>query len=504
MRPSAILLLAVSSLAAAAAVASPAYCAKPPYKAVLVLASYPPAQSFCSARYPIATSTVTVTTTVPAPARRVARAPVTPAPLVKNAVACTGNCAAWSSLSKIGGSLVKSACGCIQTTPTKTVTVTSTQPPLDPCAGYNAPTFAQNLPAGCDPLVDGSDAYYNYVVAAQRALDGITVFNEVPDDSTFKICDFALQCARATKGSESFAVIHALSRTPGGGRWKCAGTGLITQTTNDCTIGETAFVRIGGGDLCSELAFCVAHVQMIFEVLSRHEGGTLHHRRHRSRFVRDPDRPIFAPRYYNIVKHHAPINIIRLRHIASKINNDRERVHRPRVVSLLKQVGPDDSSCFPASTRHVEGAGEWPLAVRRAPVSKIRQWFDASVLQNDSHFAECLQFMSELRRKCRLAAPTETYRLILQLRECCRLIRCYSQNIDQLESKVVSDEDCEKIIKEVEHCQQAKLHYDSATMKPVHDILRDPVHPRPANISQMMHVGDDPGHAAVVFFIRAR
>lgn len=117
-----LVLLAGSSLVAAA-VPAPAYCAKPPYKVILVLSSYAPAQSFCSARYPQApatTVTVTVSTTV---AGLAARVPVTPAPLVKDAVACAGNCAVWSSLSKVGGSILKSACSCIQTRPTATTTV---------------------------------------------------------------------------------------------------------------------------------------------------------------------------------------------------------------------------------------------------------------------------------------------------------------------------------------------------------------------------------------------
>lgn len=122
------ILLAGCALAAAA-VPAPGFCAKPPYKLVLALSTYPPAQSFCQARFPVVPSTVTTTVTTTLGAAGLAArqpVPVTPGPaarLEKNAVECKGNCAAWSSLSKIGGSLVSSACNCIQTKPTVTTTV---------------------------------------------------------------------------------------------------------------------------------------------------------------------------------------------------------------------------------------------------------------------------------------------------------------------------------------------------------------------------------------------
>lgn len=118
-------LLAGCTLAAAAAVPAAGYCAKAPYNIILTLSTYAPAQSFCQARFPVvpATVTTTVTTTLPVVA---ARHPITQAPgapVVERAVECKGNCSAWASLSKVGGSIVSSACRCIQTTPTVTTTV---------------------------------------------------------------------------------------------------------------------------------------------------------------------------------------------------------------------------------------------------------------------------------------------------------------------------------------------------------------------------------------------
>ncbi|KAH6685766.1 hypothetical protein F5X68DRAFT_232744 [Plectosphaerella plurivora] len=184
------ILFAGCALAAAVPAAAPAaaYCSKAPYNIILVLSTYPPAQSFCQARFPVvpATVTTTVTTTLgvvgAAPRDLSRRTPPPEAHLVKDAVACKGNCAAWASLSKVGGSLVSSACGCIQTKPTTTVTTTVTStPPAVPSTPPPTPTTpsapcpAAIAPAVCTsarvPQGGFSKAYFPYDAQRGRLPD---------------------------------------------------------------------------------------------------------------------------------------------------------------------------------------------------------------------------------------------------------------------------------------------------------------------------------------------
>lgn len=111
---STILVLLNRGLAAAAS--SP--CSSLPYKELLFLSTYPPAESYYSTHFPLPTKTVTTTFTVPT--RRLRQVPepeLTPAPLAR----LVG--VAWSSLVAKGGSIVRTLCSCIEKQPTVTTTV---------------------------------------------------------------------------------------------------------------------------------------------------------------------------------------------------------------------------------------------------------------------------------------------------------------------------------------------------------------------------------------------
>ncbi|KXJ87576.1 hypothetical protein Micbo1qcDRAFT_179054 [Microdochium bolleyi] len=136
------LLAAVLSLVEVAACAPPpppgnGYCSTGIYKHLQPLSDYPPAQAFCSSKFPIPANTITETktTTVAKPKR-------TTAPEYEFRRSDPRN-PLLDELQGLNKDKIRSACACIQTTPTITRTTTVTKTSTNPAG----PTSACPSPA---------------------------------------------------------------------------------------------------------------------------------------------------------------------------------------------------------------------------------------------------------------------------------------------------------------------------------------------------------------------
>ncbi|KAH6612873.1 hypothetical protein B0J18DRAFT_447378 [Chaetomium sp. MPI-SDFR-AT-0129] len=70
------------------------------------------------------------------------------------------------------------------------------------------------------------------------------------------------------------------------------------------------------------------------------------------------------------------------------------------------------------------------------PVMKGRDLFDAQIWSCPIRTSVFYAFVSALREKVRTAEPTTSHRFVSVLRDSRKLVRCYTQNIDQLEERV--------------------------------------------------------------------
>ncbi|KAK4118886.1 DHS-like NAD/FAD-binding domain-containing protein [Parathielavia appendiculata] len=70
------------------------------------------------------------------------------------------------------------------------------------------------------------------------------------------------------------------------------------------------------------------------------------------------------------------------------------------------------------------------------PIMKGRDLFDAQIWSCPIKTSVFYTFVSTLRDKVRSAEPTESHRFLSVLRDSRKLVRCYTQNIDQLEERV--------------------------------------------------------------------
>jgi NAD-dependent SIR2 family protein deacetylase len=70
------------------------------------------------------------------------------------------------------------------------------------------------------------------------------------------------------------------------------------------------------------------------------------------------------------------------------------------------------------------------------PVMKGRDLFDAQIWSCPIKTSVFYTFVSTLREKVRSAEPTRSHRFVSVLRDSRKLVRCYTQNIDQLEERV--------------------------------------------------------------------
>jgi NAD-dependent SIR2 family protein deacetylase len=88
----------------------------------------------------------------------------------------------------------------------------------------------------------------------------------------------------------------------------------------------------------------------------------------------------------------------------------------------------------------VNDRAEPPLPKRRreskASPGYGRDLFDHSIWRDPFRTSVFCTFASTLRQKSRDAKPTPSHHFISHLRDCGKLVRCYTQNIDQIEEKV--------------------------------------------------------------------
>lgn len=104
------------------------YCQAGIYKHLLPLSAYAPAQAFCAVKYPIPPKTITATATVTVTAKNPKRTcgPEARSVNSESEVEARDNTGPLlSELQHLNKDVVRSACACIQTTPTVTVSIVS-------------------------------------------------------------------------------------------------------------------------------------------------------------------------------------------------------------------------------------------------------------------------------------------------------------------------------------------------------------------------------------------
>ncbi|PHH86917.1 hypothetical protein CDD83_9576 [Cordyceps sp. RAO-2017] len=84
-----------------------------------------------------------------------------------------------------------------------------------------------------------------------------------------------------------------------------------------------------------------------------------------------------------------------------------------------------------SSSSHVSSAGRGVL-----PNMKGKDLFDAAIWSDPLRTSVFYTFATSLRQKIRTAEPSSSHRFISHLRDRGKLVRCYTQNIDQIEEKV--------------------------------------------------------------------
>ncbi|CAM1510906.1 Fc.00g084190.m01.CDS01 [Cosmosporella sp. VM-42] len=108
------------------------------------------------------------------------------------------------------------------------------------------------------------------------------------------------------------------------------------------------------------------------------------------------------------------------------------------------------NSCPPSSTSpsEVDEVEEPPIPInpfsasqssnsgRTLPNMKGKDLFDASIWADPLRTAVFYTFATSLRQKVKEVEPTSSHRFISHLRDRGKLVRCYTQNIDQIEEKV--------------------------------------------------------------------
>lgn len=94
---------------------------------------------------------------------------------------------------------------------------------------------------------------------------------------------------------------------------------------------------------------------------------------------------------------------------------------------------PED--CLP--TLSAFGSSQTSTSGRQSlPNMKGKDMFDASIWSDPTRTSVFYTFATSLRQKVRGAEPTSSHKFISHLRDRGKLVRCYTQNIDQIEEKV--------------------------------------------------------------------
>jgi hypothetical protein len=136
-----ICLLSLVGLASA----NNAVCQILPYKDLLFLADYAPAESFCSKYYPVSTTTITITAAnrrrlrrqasytpkIPTATSAVPTSAVTTPPVTATSATSSSRSkdAVWASCVAQGDKFLGQLCSCIEVTPTTTVKVNDIEVP---------------------------------------------------------------------------------------------------------------------------------------------------------------------------------------------------------------------------------------------------------------------------------------------------------------------------------------------------------------------------------------
>lgn len=96
-------------------------------------------------------------------------------------------------------------------------------------------------------------------------------------------------------------------------------------------------------------------------------------------------------------------------------------------------TSPSETDDSPPSTNPFSASQS---SGRALPNMKGKDMFDASIWSDPLRTSIFYQFATSLRQKSKDAEPTVSHRFIKHLRDRGKLVRCYTQNIDQIEEKV--------------------------------------------------------------------
>lgn len=94
------------------------------------------------------------------------------------------------------------------------------------------------------------------------------------------------------------------------------------------------------------------------------------------------------------------------------------------------------SSTTPSEVDEIQHVPTAHLGKAALPNMKGKDLFDASIWSDPTRTSVFYQFATSLRQKVRDAEPTSSHKFISHLRDRGKLVRCYTQNIDQIEEKV--------------------------------------------------------------------
>ncbi|KAK1759012.1 hypothetical protein QBC47DRAFT_409808 [Echria macrotheca] len=114
---------------------------------------------------------------------------------------------------------------------------------------------------------------------------------------------------------------------------------------------------------------------------------------------------------------------------------------------LPQSPSQDDSSSSQSSQSHSSSSASTPLLTSQTsfassasrtslPNLKGKDLFDAQIWSCPTKTSVFYTFATTLRQKVRTAEPTNSHRFVSVLRDARKLVRCYTQNIDQLEERV--------------------------------------------------------------------
>ncbi|KHN95050.1 SIR2 superfamily [Metarhizium album ARSEF 1941] len=102
-----------------------------------------------------------------------------------------------------------------------------------------------------------------------------------------------------------------------------------------------------------------------------------------------------------------------------------------RSSTSLSEVDEADTTPDSSASSQISAGGRSTL-----PNMKGKDLFDANIWSDPTRTSVFYTFATSLRQKIKAAEPTTSHRFISHLRDRGKLVRCYTQNIDQIEEKV--------------------------------------------------------------------